>query len=90
VGAIPAWLVALTGLVAAWAVLSARAMPLPFRIALAAPRLAFFAIYFLYALFDVDIANWEAITRILLLTLFLTESIAAPFTNHARRRGIHV
>jgi hypothetical protein len=83
--AIPAWVVALTALVAAWGVLSARAMPLPFRIALAAPRLACFLIYLMYATVDMDIASRAVITRFLLLILFLTEAISAPFINRARR-----
>ena len=87
--AIPAWLVALVGMVAAWAVLAARAMPLPFRIALAAPRLAFALIYAVYALFDMDIANRMAITRFLLLILFCTEALAALFVRRVSHWGSH-
>lgn len=83
---IPAWWVALTGLAAAWAVFSVRAMPLSVRIALAAPRLAFFLIYSLYALYDTDIEHRAVITRILLMTLLMTEIIAAPLLNRLQHR----
>lgn len=82
----PAWIVSLAALTSAWAVMSGRAMPLAFRIALASPRLAIFALYGFYAVVDVDIYNRATITRLLLLFLFLTETLSAPMINRVNAR----
>jgi hypothetical protein len=90
VDAIPAWLVALVALAASVTILNGSEMPLPLRIALAAPRLACFALYAIYALFDMDIQNRVAITRILLLYLLLTELLAAPLLRRVHHRRDYV
>lgn len=73
----PAWLVALVSLVSGLTLLSVRPMPLFIRVALLSPRLAIFALYTLYALFDLDMANRAFVTRLLLVILFLAESATA-------------
>ena len=73
----PAWIVALVALVSGVTLLSVRPMPLFVRVALLSPRLAIFAMFGLYALLDMDITNRAFVTRLVLVILFLTESVTA-------------
>ena len=71
----PAWVIALAALASAVTLFSARPLPLFVRVALISPRLAICALYGIYTLFDVDLANRAFVTRLLFLLLFLTESV---------------